>query len=132
MTAKLGHGQIVDGHNDPRSLKGVERRRELREQNATEVEHITAELLAGLGRPPVGGETIAAEVIAATTVKSRRLREQGRDDGEERRLLRELLAFSPFGMTTPMPPRVDPGVPGTYFVATKGGEPAADEVTDAE
>jgi hypothetical protein len=123
---------IVDGRNDPRSLKGVERRRELRELNASEVEQITSQLLAGLGRPPVGGETVAAEVIAATTVKARRIREQGRDDSEERQLLRQLLAFSPFGMALPMPPRVDPAVPGTYFVATKGAESAPDEVTNAE
>jgi len=128
----IGRGKIVDGHADPRSAKGVERRRELREQNANEVEQITAQLLAGLGRPPIGGETVAAEVIAATVVKAKRLREAGRDDSVERHLLHRLLVFTPFGVQ-PTLPRIDPAAPGAYFVATKGGDPVTDgaTVTDA-
>ena len=75
-------------------------------------------------RPPIGGETVAAEVIAATTVKARRLREVSRDDGAERRLLRQLLAFTPFGMSPPPP---SPGQ--TYFVVGKGEELAPDGAT---
>jgi hypothetical protein len=108
---------------------GRARQREQREQNILEVEQITAKLLGGLGREPIGGETVAAEVIAATTVRARRLRALGRDDGEELRVLRQLLAFTPFGVTPPPPPRIDPAAPGTYFVATKGGDPAPDEAT---
>jgi len=108
------------------NAKGRASQIEQRDRNIREVEQLTAELLGGLGRPPVGGERTAAEVIAVTLVKSRRLREMGRDDGEERRLLRSLLAFTPFGVTPPTPPRIDPAAPGTYRFVTKGGELVAD------
>jgi hypothetical protein len=128
----MGDGKIRDGRADPKTAKAIARRRELREINAAEVEQITAQLIAGLGRAPIGGEVVAAEVIAATTVKARRLREQGRDDGEERRQLRQLLAFTPFGVTPPTPPRIDPAAAGTYFVATKGGDAAQVAPSPAE
>ena len=38
-------------------------------------------------------------------------------------------AFAPFGMSPPVPPRIDPAAPGTYFFATKGHDPAPDEAT---
>jgi hypothetical protein len=101
---------------------GRARQLEIAAENKVEVEKLTAQLLAGLGRSPIGGETVAAETIAATTVKARRLREQGRDDGDERRLLRQLLAFTPFGVTPPPPPRIDPAAPNTFFIAEKGVE----------
>jgi hypothetical protein len=125
----MSDGKIRDGHADPKTAQAIKRRRELREQNASEVEQLTAALLAGLGRAPIGGETVAAEVIAVTLVQSRRLRERGHADGDERRLLRELLVFTPFGLTSPTPPRVDPAAPGTYFLATKGEEPVTDEAS---
>ena len=129
----MGDGKIRDGRNDPKTAAAIARRRELRVQNATEVEQLTAELLGGLGRPPVGGERTAAEVIAVTLVKSRRIREQGRDDSGERNLLRQLLAFTPFGMVPAPPPATfDVGRPGAFRVVTKGGDPATDEATVAD
>jgi hypothetical protein len=129
MASKLGHGKITDGHNDPRSLKGVERRRQLREQNTIEVERITAELVAGLGRPAIGGETVAAEVIAATLVQAKRLREAGKDDRAERHLLHRLLLTTPFGVMPAPPAQINTVSPGAYFVATKGDDLVADEAT---
>jgi hypothetical protein len=116
----MGDGKIKDGRTDPKTAKAIARRRELREINASEVEQVAAQLIAGLGRAPIGGEVVAAETIAATLVAGRRLRERGHSDAVERQLLRRLLAFTPFGVTPPTPPRIDPAAPGTYFVATKG------------
>jgi hypothetical protein len=125
----MGDGKIKDGRNDPKTAKAIKRRREIREQNASEVEQLVAQLIAGLGRPPIGGEVVAAEVVASTVVAARRLRERGHSDADERHLLRQLLALSPFGMVPAPPPRIDPAPPGTYFVATKGGDPVPDEAT---
>jgi hypothetical protein len=134
---KLGHGKIVDGHSDPRSLRGVERRRELRAEDADECSRITEQLIAGLGREPIGAELVAAELIARTVIKIRRLAERGRDDLAERDLLSQLMMTTPFGMVAAPPPVprniVGPKAPGkTYFVVTKGGDPAADETTDLD
>jgi hypothetical protein len=121
-------GKIRNGRSDPKTARAIARRRELREINATEVEQITAQLIAGLGRDPIGGEVVAAETIAATLVAGRRLRERGHSDAAERDLLRRLMALAPFGLTPPPPPRIDPAAPGTYFIAEKGGEPVGDEL----
>ena len=123
-----------DNSEQARTANATGRARQLeqREQNIREVELLTAQLLAGLGRPPIGGETVTAEVIAVTAVKARRLREQGRDDAAERRELRQLLAFAPFGMSPPVPPRIDPAAPGTYSFVGKGDELAGDGLTAAD
>jgi hypothetical protein len=102
---------------------GRQRQREQREKSIQEVEKLTSELLSGLGRPPVGGETICAEVIAATAIEARRLREMGRSDAEARNLLRSLLSYSPFGMAPQAPPaHLDPSPAGTFRVVEKGEE----------
>jgi hypothetical protein len=119
----MNDGKIRDGRADPKTAAAIARRRELREINASEVEQITSQLLAGLGRPPIGGETVAAETIAATLVAGRRLRERGRSDEAERQLLRRMLAISPFGLTPQAPPaHLDPSPAGTFRVVAKGEE----------
>jgi hypothetical protein len=119
----MNDGKIKDGRADPKCAKAIKRRREIREQNAGEVEQIVAQLIAGLGRAPIGGETVTAEVIASTLVAGRRLRERGRSDAAERQLLRQMFAISPFGLTPQAPPaHLDPSPAGTYRLATKGGE----------
>jgi hypothetical protein len=138
MTTNLGQGKIVDGHADPRSLKGVERRRELREEDAAEIERIAGHLIAGLGREPIGAEFVAAELAARTLVKIRRLAERGRDDSSERELLSRLMVTTPFGMVPappPVPPKFNPvgaRAPGaTFWVAEKGDDTAPDEVSSS-
>jgi hypothetical protein len=126
MTAKLGQGKIADGRADPRSLKGVERRREMRAEDAAEVERIASHLLMTLNRPPSIAEELKAELIGRTATKIRRLASQGRESLGERRLLEDLLRV-PFNVTTNI---IGPREPGkTYFVAEKGDDAAPDEAT---
>jgi hypothetical protein len=106
------------------------------QENEQQVREIVAGLLQGLGREPNMSDLVAAETIAATHVRSRRLRERGRDDTRERRQIARLMVTTPFGMVPappPVPPKfnpVGPKVPGaTYFVVEKGGDPAPDEAT---
>ena len=137
--AKLGQGMITDGHADPRSLRGVERRREMRAEDADEIKRIAEHLVAGLGREPVFAEIVAGELIGRTVVKIRRLAERGRDDIAERELLQRLMMTTPFGMVAappPVPPTVDifarsPVAPRPqYRVAEKGDELIPDEATE--
>jgi len=104
MTDQLGRGKVFDGHRDPRSAKGVERRREIRTEDAVEVKDVTANLIAGLRREPIGAEIVAAELIARTLVKIRRAGERGRDDAGDRELLSRLMMTTPFGMVAAPPP----------------------------
>jgi hypothetical protein len=127
MTTKLGQGKIVDGHADPRSLKGVERRREMRAEDSAEVERIAGHLLDTLRRDPTIAEELKAELIGRTACKIRRLADQGRESLAERQLLESLLA-TPFNAPAcTLGPKKAPGQ--TYFVATKGDDLAADEAT---
>jgi hypothetical protein len=65
--------------------------RQIIKENADEVDKIVAHLLAGLKREATGAEVVQAEVIAATVVRSRRLRAKGQDDTSQRRLLVRLM-----------------------------------------
>ena len=88
---------------------GSKRMQQIRDENAIEIEAIKAHLIAGLGRAPFAAEVISAEVIAATSVRAKRLRMSCKDDAAERRLLAKLMANTPFGMT-PAPPLVPPKI----------------------
>jgi hypothetical protein len=124
MTGKLGHGKIVDGHADPRSLKGIERRRELMAEDAIEVKRIADHLIMTLGRPP------RAELIGRTMCKIRRLDEVRRDNLAERQLLQGLLAV-PFNVETNI---LGPRAPGKQFFVAERGDVvlAPDEATVAD
>jgi hypothetical protein len=125
MTDKPGQGKIADGRADPRSLKGIERRREIRAEDAAEVERIASHLLMTLNRPPSIAEELKAELIGRTACKIRRLAEQGRESLPERRLLEDLLR-TPFNAPAcTLGPKVE-GSGQTYFVVTKGGDAAPD------
>jgi hypothetical protein len=126
MASKLGQGKIVDGHADPRSLKGVARRRQMRAQDDAEVARISSHLLMTMqGRQTVADE-LKAELIGRTACKIRRLAEQGRESLGERQLLESLLAV-PFNVETNI---VGPRSSGaTFFVAERGDELVTDEAT---
>lgn len=125
MTTDKIVGKIVDGRADPRSLKGVERRREIRAEDAAETRRIADHLLDTLRRPPTIAEELKAELIGRTACKIRRLAAQGLDSLGERQLLEGLLRV-PFGTpASTIGPKVE-GSGQTYFVATKGSEPVAD------
>jgi hypothetical protein len=127
MTSKLGQGMITDGHADPRSAKGVERRREIRAEDATEIARISSHLLMTLQRPATIAEELRAELIGRTATKIRRLAEQGRESLAERRLLEDLLRV-PFNVTTNVVGAKAPGA--TFFVAEKGDDTAPDGATE--
>ena len=76
---------------------GRARQLEIAAENQIEIETQTAHLIHALMREPTPGELIEAELVAVAFVKSRRLRANGRDDSNERRLLRDLMASSIFG-----------------------------------
>lgn len=115
---------------------GSKRMQQIRDENAIEIEAIKAHLIKGLERPPLAAEEVAAELIAATCVKARRLRAGCKDDSAERRLLSRLMVTTPFGMVPappPVPPKFNPvgaKAPGrTYFVAERGDDAAPDGST---
>jgi hypothetical protein len=106
---------VRDGRNDPRSKKGVERRREIRAEDAAETKRIASHLLDTLRRPPTIAEELKAELIGRTACKIRRLAAQGLGSLGERQLLESLLS-KPFN--------AEAGTIG--HVVTKGGEPVTD------
>lgn len=107
---------ITDGHADPRSLKGIERRKQIRAEDAAETKRIAEHLLMTLDRPPTIAEELKAETIGRTACKIRRLAAQGLDSLGERKLLEDLLR-TPFN---------SPATGQTYRVVTKGGDLAPD------
>jgi hypothetical protein len=70
---------------------GRARMRQLAAEAALERAPLEAELRAGLGREATPIDKLAIETIAATAVRARRLRADGRNDADERRLLTQLL-----------------------------------------
>jgi hypothetical protein len=103
MTETL-RGRVKDGRKDPRSAKGVERRREIRAEDDAEVKRIAGDLLASLPQPPTVADELKAELIGRTACKVRRLAEQGRESLGERRLLESLLRDSAFGQVAAQSP----------------------------
>jgi hypothetical protein len=95
MTDKLGQGKIADGHRDPRSLKGVARRRELRKEHAEAIRINSTSMLEGLRqrlkREPTLEEKFTAEGICSLFYQAAKERAQGRSDLE---LLREAATMT--------------------------------------
>jgi len=75
--------------------------RELRAQDQRSIDALVQDLLDSLRRPPMPAEKLIAEMIDAAQVRRRRLREQSRDDADERRELARLISGSPFYTTEP-------------------------------
>jgi hypothetical protein len=88
---------------DPRGAQGSARMRKIIAENQADIAQIVAHLLAGLKREATGAEVVQAEVIAATVVRSRRLRAKGQDDTSQRRLLVRLMDGC-FGLVPEPPP----------------------------
>jgi hypothetical protein len=84
------------------AARGWKRMRELSARNQLEIEVLTQELLASLGRAPRPIDRVIAEAVAAATVRCRRLREMGKDDSVERHALARMIDRSPF-LNTPEP-----------------------------
>jgi hypothetical protein len=79
-------------------------------ENKAEIEKLVAHMIGGLKRPATAGEIIEAELVAVSVVKSRRLRENGRDDSKERDLLQRLMKETVFGsVPAPSPAEIQHG-----------------------
>jgi hypothetical protein len=82
--------------DDERARTGWARMRAIAAEDQAQIRELVAGLLQGLRRPATTADLVAAENIAATTVKARRKRMQGKDDSAERRsiatLIRDFLA----------------------------------------
>lgn len=75
---------------------GTKRMNEIAVQNRAEVANITEGLVNSLGRPATPVEQILAELIAATIVRGRRVRDKGANDSLERAELAALVLNSPW------------------------------------
>ncbi len=80
--------------NDASLKRGAARMRELATEDRAKREALEEELSAGLGRTPAAIDKLTINAIAATQVRALRLRQAGRSDLEERRLLTQLLRTS--------------------------------------
>jgi hypothetical protein len=116
--------RIVSG--DPRGVRGRARAREIVAENQVEIDKIVAHLVAGLGRQPTGAEQVQAEVIAATVIKSRRLRAKGQDDTGQRRILLKLMT-GPFGLAPAPSPGEVQGLTPEQAARCFQPAPAGDE-----
>jgi hypothetical protein len=72
-------------------LRGSRRAKQLALENETERQQEAAALLAALGHEPSAVEIAVVEQISARMIRARRLRERGRDDTEQSRLVAQLL-----------------------------------------
>jgi hypothetical protein len=77
--------------DDPRARRGWARMREIAAEDQEQIRQLVAGLLQSLRRPPTTADLVAAETIAATTVKARRRRAQGKDDTAEREAITTLM-----------------------------------------
>jgi hypothetical protein len=103
--------------------------RQLAAEAAAERAPLEAELRESLGRIPNAVDKLAIETIAATAVRARRLRADGRNDAEERRLLTQLLRA-----TGLRPAPAAPAAPPTLqaALAARGYTPPADDDDEAD
>jgi hypothetical protein len=119
------------GPDNPKGppLNGRARSRQLAAEAAAERAPLEAELRESLGRIPNAVDKLAIETIAATAVRARRLRADGRNDAEERRLLTQLLRA-----TGLRPAPAAPAAPPTLqaALAARGYTPPADDDDEAD
>jgi hypothetical protein len=121
-------GQGLDNPNRP-PINGRARSRELAAEAAAERAPLEAELRESLGRIPNAVDKLAIETIAATAVRARRLRADGRNDAEERRLLTQL-----WGAPGLRPAPAAPAAPPTLqaALAARGYTPPSDDDDEAD
>jgi hypothetical protein len=77
---------------DDRARTGWSRMRQIAAEDQTQIRELVAGLLQSLQRSATTADLVAAETIAATTVKARRRRAQGKDDSAERKALASLVS----------------------------------------
>jgi hypothetical protein len=80
-------GRFMPGDS---ARQGSIRMKQIAAENEIEIKVLVAGFIEDLGRPATPADKLAAELIAATAVRARRKRSNGRDDSKERR---ELIAL---------------------------------------
>jgi hypothetical protein len=88
-----------------RPSRGWRRMRELAREADAKRKTLTAELLAGLGRPATAVDRIAAENLAALHVKAIRLEASGRDATGVRQQITQAMRASGLRPDKPAPPK---------------------------
>jgi hypothetical protein len=71
--------------------RGWARQQELARESEVQRQRVESALVADFGRAPFAIEACVIEQISARMVRARRLRQQGRDDTEQSRLIAQLL-----------------------------------------
>lgn len=77
------------------AVAGQQRMKSIARDTKVEIDSLTAELLAALGRPPEAFDRIWAAAVAAAHVRCARLRKLGRSDAVEMSILVRLLEVRP-------------------------------------
>jgi hypothetical protein len=87
----MSMSQFESGKDDARRQRGRDRMKEIAREDEAERQRVESQLVADFGRVPSAIEACVIEQIAARMVRARRLRQQGRDDTEQSRLIAQLL-----------------------------------------
>jgi len=112
---------------------GRARMRQLAAEAAAERAPLEAELRESLGRIPNAVDKLAIETIAATAVRARRLRADGRNDAEERRLLTQLLratGLRPAPAAPAAPPTLQAALAARGYTPPAGDDDEADIIDE--
>ena len=117
-----------DSKRPPRN--GRARSRQLAQEAAAERAPLEAELRESLGRTPNAVDKLAIETIAATAVRARRLRADGRNDAEERRLLTQLLRATGLRPAPAAPPTLQAQLAARPFVPPADDDDETDVVAE--
>jgi hypothetical protein len=101
----------VTEYDDVAPKRGAARMRQLATEDRAKREELEAELITGLGRSPAAIDRLAITTLAATAVRAERLRQAGKNDAEERRLVAQLIrttGLRPAPASAPVAPTSDP------------------------
>jgi hypothetical protein len=93
--------------------------RELRAEAEAERQAEAAALIAALGHAPNAIERTVIEQISARTVRARQLRQRGRDDTEQSRLIAQLLRS--IGLRPQAPQKATPQSLQDWWLAANAG-----------
>jgi hypothetical protein len=129
---------MTDSDNDkPARRRGWARVKQLTTENQVETSKLTAELLASLGRSPTPVDIIAAETLAASAIRARRLRSVGKNDGEERARIIQLIratGMRPAPAAAPAPMTIAQRLAAAGYAPPPENGPSSDfdDADDAE
>ncbi len=108
---------------------------ELAREAAAERAPLEAALLAGLGREPAALDIIAVETLAATVVRARRLRADGRSDADERKTIVQVIratGLRPAPAAPTAPPTLQAQLAARPFVPPADDDDETDVIDNAD